>query len=680
MSDAEQTKPAQAAPQGGERIAICGGRYEVLTGTPIPDHEHPAAKAYVGLAARGGGSVLALVLKPGQLARQDLFGNAININSPLTFRFIDADVAYWPDAKRHVPIILYEKPAGARAMNRIDEQRAPINGELPFRSMVQSLYDALRETYLAGVNHGRVNPTNLYARDASGTLQLGDCLAGLPGLHQHYAFETIERMMATPAGRGPASASEDIYAMGASLLTLLMGHLPVAGMDLETMLHSKIEKGSLMTLLGGMRLPSAYSELMRGLLADDQKQRWNLDDIGHWLGGRRLGSKPAGQIRKAQRNFDFGGKHYSNPRLLAHAMTKQVDLGARIVEDGSLDRWMRRSIGDEDRAELVAEAASAAAAQQRGGTLQERVATRVSMALDPEAPVRFREIATFPQGVGGQLSQLLLNGQSPKSVADIISAQFVLSWSNAQTDMAGEVTTLTQTFEAQRMLLERNQFGFGIERVAYELNPSLPCLSPLVESYFPLTLKAIAIALEETATTIKEEDKREPMDRHLAAFILSRNRRTNDRLFHLLAPTADAGQRAVAILNILADVQKKFHPEDMPATTLWVAGLLVPSLERFHNRPLREKALKDLKRLSRKGRLEELVQLVDDSNTMRKDNEAFEAACKEYHLWEIRSRELSSNNAAKAKSLLTQGRQVTAFLSAMAAIATLLVAIFLEVS
>lgn len=673
---------AEAAQASGttERIAICGNRYEVLAGTPLPDHDHAAAKAYVALAARGGGSVMALVLRPGQLARQDIMGNCGVINSPLAFKFIDTDVAYWPEFRRYVPIILYEKPAGPRLMARIEEERPPINGEVPFRTMVQSLCDALRETYLAGVNHGRINPTNLYARDSSGTLQLGDCLAGLPGLHQPYAFETIERMMANPAGRGPVSSSEDIYAMGVSLLTLMLGKLPVAQMDIDTMLQHKIEKGSLMTLLGGMRLPSAYSELMRGLIADDPKQRWNLDDIGHWLGGRRLGSKPSGQIKKAQRNFDFGGKPFSNPRLLAHAMTKQPDLGARIVEDGSLDRWLRRSIGDEDRAELVSAAAVSASAQQRGGTLQERVVTRVTMAIDPAAPVRFREAAAFPGGVGGQLSQMLIAGQPPKSIADIISAQFILSWINSQTDLGGETTSLTQTFEAQRMLLERNQYGFGIERVAYELNPSLPCLSSLVESYHPLTLKAVATAIEEVAANTTDDDKREPMDRHIAAFVLNRNRRMNDRLFSMLAPNSDAGQRAVAILHVLAELQKKFHPEDMPATTEWMGRLLLPSIERFNNRPLRERVLRDLKRLSRKGRLDELLLLVDDSATMRRDGEAFDAAAREYALWEIRSRDLSSNNAAKAKALLNQGRQVTAFLSAMLAIGALLLAILMQVT
>lgn len=672
--------PKSAPPAGGERIAICGQRYEVLPGTALPDHDTPAAKAYVALATRGGGSVLALVLKPGELARQDILGNCINITSPMAFKFIDADVIYWPDYKRHVPVVLYEKPAGPRMLAKLTDERPPLSADVPFRAMVQSLYEALRETYLAGVSHGRVNPTNLYARDSSGTLQLGDCITGLPGLHQPYAFETIERMMAHPAGRGPVSAGEDIYAMGASLLTLMCGKLPVAHMDLDTMLQAKIEKGSLMTLLGGMRLPSAYSELMRGLLADDPKQRWNLDDIGHWLGGRRMGSKPAGQIKKAQRNFEFGGKHFSNPRLLAHAMVKQPDIGARIVEDGSLDRWLRRSIGDEDRAVIVSEAAASASAQQRGGTLQERVVTRVAMALDPEAPVRFREAAAFPGGVGGQLAYALINNQSPKSMGDIISAQFVLSWVNNQTDMAGEVTTMTQTFEAQRMLLERNQPGFGIERVAYELTPSLPCLSPMVERFHPLSLKALAIAIEDAAGSTDPDDKKEPIDRHIAAFILSRNRRMNDRMFPLLTPTAEPGQRAVAMLNILAELQKKNHPEDMPATSAWLGRLLVPSIERFHNRPFREKVLRDLKRVSGKGRLDDLLQLVDDSSTMRRDGDAFEAARKEYQMWEAKGRELSANTAAKAQALLNQGRQVTAFVAALIAIGSLLTVIFLRMT
>ncbi len=646
-----------------DRISVCAGRYEILPDAALPQFSQPAAQAYAVHATRGTGGLIALVTRHGELPRHELVPNAANVNTPNAVRFLESDVVYWPPARRHRPVFVYEKPAGPKLMAVLTEERAPLNNEIGFRQMVESLFEGVRDMYLAGCNHGSINPTNLYMRDSGGTqAQLGDFLSGQPGVNQHPAFETIERMMAQPAGRGPATSADDVYAMGVTLLTLLFGRLPVAAVAPEDLLHAKLEKGSLMALLSGMRLSSAYSELMRGLINDDPRQRWTFDDIGHWLAGRRLGSKPAGQLRKAQRSLDFNGVPYVNARLLAHAMTQKPDLAVKIIEDSSLDRWIRRSLGDEEKADAVADAVATASAVPRGGTLQERIVGRVAQALDPVAPIRFRDAFALPTGVGPLLAHALMTGRSPGNVAELIAAQFINHWVNLPGNFCSENTSVMQIYDGQRMLMDRTQVGFGIERVAYELNPGMPCLSPLLEEAYPLNLRAVLVALEATASRIEPDERREPIDRHIAAFILSRYRRMNDRVFPLLAPTSDPGQRAVAILNIYADLQRKFNPEDMPHLAAWLARLLAPSMDRFHNRALRERILRDVHRLAKRGDLDAMLQLVDDGNMLTQDVEGFDAARAQYLALERAIRDLGTGGT-REKMLLTQGRQITAFLS-----------------
>ncbi len=663
-----------------ERVTLCAGKYEIFSGNPLSDLNTPGALAYMAQGARGSTNLLALVAKPGELPRFSVLGDALKINSASVLRFIEADITYWPDFGQQTPVLLYERPTGAALIPSLTEDRAPLNNELFFRQMVESLAEGIRDIYLSGCNHGRINPTNIFLRDASsGSIQLGDYLSAIPGKYQHPAFCTIERLMAAPAARGIASASDDIYAVGVTLLSVLLGKLPAINLPIEELITAKVEKGSLMALSGGARIPSAYSEIFRGLLSDDPAQRWALDDITHWLGGRRTGSKPAAQIPKAQRGYEIAGQTYNNVRLLAQAMARNVDQAGRGIEDGSLDRWVRRSLGDETKAEKIVEAISSAGAAQRGGSPAERTVTRVAITLDPPAPIRFRDISTLPAGLGGYLADTLIKGQSPRNVADLIAAQFIIHWANSQSNYGAEHASLLQQYEGIRMLLDRPQHGFGVERVVYELYPDCPCLSPLTAKHFPLSLKALCIAIEAYAETVKDNDTRsEPMDRHIAAYILSHHKRMNDRLFPLLAANSQPGQRAVAILSILAEVQRKFHPEPMPRTAEWLARLLQPSMERYHNRNLREKVIRDVTKLSKRGELDQMLSIIDDGNMQKADEDGFNAAQMEWQQLEHFSREISTANESRNKALLLQGRQITAFIGGMAAAAAIVTTVFMR--
>jgi len=671
-ADKKNTKPT------GDRITICGGRYEIYPSTALPHLDQPGAKAFAVQGVRGGGAMMGYIPEAGEFPRHEAFPSASNVNSVNVFRFIESDVAFWPEAGKHRPILIMERPAGQRFLNTIGEERPPMNNELQFKQAVESLHDGLRDIYLAGLSHGRLNPTNLFMREVgSFVVNIGECLTTAPGKYQHPAFETIERMMAKPIARGPTAAPEDIYAAGVSLLYMLLGKLPALQMSADELLQAKVEKGTMMALLTNTKLPSAYSEFFRGVLADDPELRWGLDDISHWLGGRRMGSKPSGQVRKAQRSLDFNGKYYLHPRLLAYAMSQATDAASRIIEDNSLDRWLRRSIGDEETAEAVQEAISTAASIGRGGSPAERLVARVCISLDAPAPIRFRDVAAMPTGLGPLLAMQMTLGQQPRTVADIVSAQLISFWSNRPVNFNGENTAVSQIFDGLRMLLERNQPGFGIERVLYELNLHMPCLSPMVEDMYPLNLKAMAQAIERHAGTVTEDETtREPMDRHIAAFVLSRHRRMNDRLFPLLDPKTDKGTRAIAILSIWAEVQKRFHNEAMPSLSEWLARLLAPSIERYHNKALREKILRDIKRISRKGDLEALLKLVDDGNVQRQDKDGFDKARSEWAAWERVARDMTNNSAAREAAMLNQGKQITAFIGIFAAAALVMITVF----
>ena len=682
MAKAPEAKQSGKDSTSG-RISICGGLFDVLPDSPLEPLNQEGGAAYTLQTSRGGGTTkFAVVVNPGVLPRHELMEAAASIKSPYVLQFVDSDVIYWPAFDCYRPVLVYEKPGGERFFERMGEERPPMKNEVAFKQTVESFVTALQEMVLPGCSHGRINLTNIYALDAAGSqVQLGDYLSCPAGVGQHPAFETPERLMALPVARGAASVADDIYAVGVCLLAILFGRLPVAAMDEQEILHNKLEKGSLMTLLNGMRLPGAYSELMRGMLSDDVNQRWTLDDISHWLSGRRLGSKPAAQVRRGQRGLMFNGVNYFNPRTLANEMSKNPAEAIKIIEDSSLERWVNRSLGDEERAATISEAVARAGAITRGGTPAERVVGRVVMALDPLAPLRFRDVFATPSGVGALLATRMMKGESPANVVELIAGQYMPYWSNLSENLNAENVGLSQQFDGMRMLLERTNYGFGVERVVYELNPSMPCISPLVAKYYPLTLAAVMRALEAEAgieANRERDDKREPIDRHIAGFILSRYNRMNDRFFPLLTTKGDPMRRGLAILSIYAEMQRKFYHDDLPHLAAWLVKLLDPALQRFRNRSLRTRVGRDLLRLSRRGDLSAMAELIDNGNLQREDTEGFEAAKAQYIALEKAINDLGAGGERERK-LLVQGQQITAFFACLLSFGLICLMVFWQI-
>ncbi len=192
-------------------------------------------------------------------------------------------------------------------------------------SFVAPLIGALSEFLRTGVVHNGIRPTNIFWRPGGATPpQLGECLSAPPGPNQPVLFETLERAMATPLGRGTGTHADDCYAFGVTMALFILGKNPVRGMDERAIIQAKLERGTFTTLIGNTRLSPTHSELLRGLLTDDARQRWTGADLEQWQSGRRLTPKNTDAGKRAARALEFGGKEYTQVRPLAQALAAQV--------------------------------------------------------------------------------------------------------------------------------------------------------------------------------------------------------------------------------------------------------------------------------------------------------------------------------------------------------------------
>jgi len=646
-------------------------RYEVVAAAPLPGLDAAGGKAYAARSLRDKRTEpFAIVCSGGILPRSDVVSTFANVDSPAVMKLLDWGILDWAPDKAKRYCLIFEKPAGKRLMNSLSEPIEPMPEEQLTKQVVHLFVSALREMSGRGVVHGAIRPTNIFYRDVlSGTLMLGEGVSTPPGFGQPVLLETIERGMATPSGRGNGTIADDLYSLGVTLLILLLGRNPVAGMDDEALIQAKIERGSYPALVGHMRLPLGIGEVIRGLLVDDPKQRWTVNDLDLWLSGRRLSPKQPQVPRRAARPMEFQGQEYWYCRTLARAFGRNVSAATAIIESGELDKWLRRSMSDDARADAVAGAIQTASSG-KGGMVSDRLVARVCMALDPPAPIRYRGKALMPDGVGPALAEAFLRGESPQPVAEVIGNQLPMFWVNVQTDFRPEFVPLVHAFDQLRAFLDRTAPGLGLERVLYEMNPTIPCISPLVHNQHAVTPPELLRALDWTASG--GERNKEPIDRHIAAFLAARFKRTEEVLFGQLSPSIEPMRRVVAILTILADVQARTATEPLPHLCAWVVSLLDPAFRRFHSRPQQEEVRRRADAAAQSGRLPELLRIVDDPDALRRDKAEFEAAMIAYREADTEIEKLRQQMGDRDSIVETTGRQMAAIASSI--VSTLLVA------
>src|SRR3546814_1206117 len=83
------------------------------------------------------------------------------------------------------------------------------------------------------------------------------------------------------------------------------------------------------------------------------------------------------------------------------------------------------------------------------------------------------------------------------------------------------------------MLLNQTGPGFGLERVLYELNPSIHCRSPLIEHLYVTRIEELVPALERAAANRDRGGR--PMDRHIASFAVARSPDVDERFVRTLS-------------------------------------------------------------------------------------------------------------------------------------------------
>lgn len=605
---------------------LVGSRVEMWPSQPQSGLDAIGGRAYSAAYKGGGGTsdLITIVCDKGLQPRLDSISAMRSIDHPSILRLIDSGVVEWPQDNVRRFALAYQRPATARMKQSVDEPHAPMSEDFLNHHFIIPMINVLMELQRTGMVHNAIRPDNIFWRIGGTTVpQLGECLSAPAGVGQPVLFEPLERAMCMPMGRGMGQHADDCYSFGVVLAMLIAGGNPLQGMSDNGIIQAKMDRGSFITLVGNQRITPSHIEILRGLLADDARQRWTATDLEQWTNGRRQTPKSTDAGKRAARAFEFEGQEFWTTRPLAAAMSAHVSAAAHIIENGSLDKWLRRALMDDTRATNMAEAQTSLKQSGRTANYEDQLVTRACIALDPPAPIRYRTMAVMPMGIVNILTDMVNAGSNPQILCEIITSQMVSLWIEMQQELKTELVPLGQQLERMKNVIEKANYGNGVERVIYDLNPNLPCLSPIVRTQFVTSPKTLLQALERVATM--GDRPAEPMDRHIAAFLIVRERRS-EALFVPMTEPQNSPRRGLSLVTLYSEMQDRHGPDALPHLAQWLMPMLEPVTQSFLSKTIKERLRDNLKEAVKRGNLALIGRLLNDPRRAERDQQEFMAA------------------------------------------------------
>jgi len=663
-------------PSSGSGAVKVGERYEIYPDQPLPQYNQGPVRAYAVGSSQSSQGGYALICERHLVPRHNSITSYSNIMNPNVAHLSFSGVVDWPLTKQQHFAFIYEVMPSVPLIARDQVLAGGLRQDQIIEPVMQPLLGILQDFRDKDFVHGCIRPSNIF-KDGDGPvierIVLGDCLALPASYAQPALFETVPRAMVAPIGRGLGTRADDMYAFGVTLAVLLRTSDPIKDASVDDIIRQKIEQGSYAMITGRDRFTGSVLELLRGLLHDDDTQRWTVDEVLRWSDGVRLSPKQSVRYIKAPRPISFNNEKYNNPVFLAMDLDVNPQETQRIVDSNEMEQWIERSLEDKDALQRYALAVKSSKENGTGAGYEDRLVSNLSIALDPNAPIRFRGLRLIADGIGKSLYEATCLKKPVRNFADMFLQSIALNWIGAQMSSSVDYGAFISRLDQCRKFVKLPKMGYGIERCCYLLSSETPCLSESLQDYYILSSEDFVLALEDLC--LKGKEPIYFLDRHSTAFLSVREPKAIDSLLSDL-DSNNKIKSVLASMKVLSFLQKRRSLPALPGIAKAFSKHLPDIYALYHDKNTQDALKKKVEPLLAKGDLQKIVDAVQDGNASKRDFVNFKAALSEYTELDQELSELKENLASPDRFDEKTGNQFAAFLSSILAIIVIVLVVF----
>ena len=612
-------EPAESSSEIGTNRFLVKERYEIDYAQPLPWLDSNGAKAFRVIdridTKRG---LFALLCSNATCPRSTILPYVKSIECRSLMKLVEFGIVTWlPEKSRNLALI-YKIPYGK--VFEGGKTELDIRSSEKFKNTLISLLSAVEALKNYNITHRAIRADNLYYANAEKTeILIGDCAASFPAFYQPAAYETIEDMLSIPEGRGNGSEKNDIYAIGAVMTALYLGHELGGDISTPELLRIKQKKGSYQALLGDDKIPNQISPVLRSLLNDNVDARLNYVQAYNLLDGKSNNYTSSGTTDRPKRTISFNGEKFYAARDFAIAISAAPQEAYELVRSGKLLDWIKNGLENE---KLAGKIEKMLTASPEGSTSTDVIIAKISIMLAPELPLRLRDLCLFPDGAPKAIFYALRKGSDTKVFHELFSSELIKLWYLEQEHMRSPANAAEF-----RIYINRQDIGYGLDRIMYDF------------------------------------------DKNIMAYLRCKMGKKIDGILTDLGSGKDYLQ-ASAILRLYTSMQNKFGPAQLPHLSQWLASSSVAIIKSYHNLKYQKFLERELLKINKNGKLHELCDILENEEARNKDKANYTKAVSDINFLLAEKNKLVNNSYKMDEEARSLAIRFTSILAIMVMLAS----------
>lgn len=255
-----------------------------------------------------------------------------------------------------------------------------------------------------------------------------------------------------------------------------------------------------------------------------------------------------------------------------------------------------------------------------------RMVANFCLFLDPMGPIRYRKVSVFFAGIPGLLAKAFAEDdrETISAILEILNPKILSTFAAILGDDARAFTDQVEKLSHVRRFAESKQLGQGMERVLYELNPELPCLSPRLKQFWVGGASDLLRSLDKIASTVNA--RHIMTDRHITAFLAARGEGL-ERMFNSInAAEKDPARFSLLVTDLFGALQKSTGIASLPSLTDKLVEGLAPALRVLKHKKRKEQVQQLLEKVKKGGDITRLTSEVNLTKIAAEDAREFSKA------------------------------------------------------